>query len=74
VDVVHIMLYRRVLPLQLRANPLWQWKPENEVTVRNFYRTNLDGMWTSLFKSSKNEFPGEGEDCGYEAENGPSEV
>ena len=74
VDVIQVMLQRRNLPLQLRANPMWLYKPEDEVTVRNFFRSDLDGMWTMLFKPSKSKFPKKGEDCGLDAKYGPSEV
>lgn len=74
VDVIHVMLQRRYLPIQLRTTPMWLYKSEDVATVRNLFRTNLDGMWMTLFKLSKNKFPKKGEDCGLDAEHGPSEV
>ena len=74
VDVVDVMLHRRILPLQLRASPMWLHKPSDAPTLQNFFRADLNGMWTALFKPSQNIFPEDGPDCGYDAENGPSEV
>jgi hypothetical protein len=64
VDVIHVMLHHHVLPLQLRANLMWCYKPEDEPTVQNFFRVDLDGMWMTLFKLSKNTFPEEEGDVG----------
>ena len=33
VDVIHVMLHRRVQPLQARASPLWRYEPNSEVSV-----------------------------------------
>ena len=74
VDVIQVMLQRRNLPLQLRATPMWLYRPEDAAPVRHFFRTDLDGMWTTLFKPSKNTFPAAGEDCGLDAENPLKEV
>lgn len=56
-NVVHVMLHRGALPLQLRIKPMWSYEPEHEVIVRHFFRTNLAGMWTSLFKRGQNPPP-----------------
>ena len=74
VDVIQVMFHRRSLPLQLRATPMWLYKPEDAASVRHFFHTDLDGMWTTLFKPSTNTFPVAGEDCGLDAENPPKEV
>ena len=53
---------------------MWLYRPEDEVTMRNFFRSDLNGMWMTLFKPSKNNFLKKGEDCGLDAENGPPKV
>lgn len=65
VDVIHMMLYHRILPLQIQAVPMWDFKPEDEVVVREFFRgEDLSGMWKLLFKPKKNYFPARAEDIG----------
>jgi hypothetical protein len=65
-DVVNVMLHRRILPLQLRATPMWEHKSEDAGPVLNFFRSSLAGMWTRHFKLSKDKIPKEGEDLGFE--------
>jgi hypothetical protein len=57
VDVVDVMVQRRILPLQLWASPMWAFKPEDTVPVNHFFCVSLSGMWMTLFKPSKNESP-----------------
>ena len=35
VYVVHVMLHRRALALQFKANPMWHYKPDDEVAVQH---------------------------------------
>ena len=74
VDVIQVMLHRRSLPLQLRATPMWLYKPEDAAPIRHIFRTDLDGIWMTLFKPSMNTFPAMEEDCGLDAANPPKEV
>lgn len=67
VDVVNVMLHRRILSLQSRAKPMWAYNPEDKATLHHFFRSSPAGMWTQLFKPSKNKFPLEGGDLGFEA-------
>ena len=32
-DVVHVMLYRRILPLQVRELPMWDYKPDDDAVA-----------------------------------------
>jgi hypothetical protein len=70
-DVINVMLNRRILPLQLRATPMWAQKPEDMDTINTFFRSTLATMWTKLMKLAKDKIPKEGEDRslehGYEA-------
>ena len=77
VDVVHVMLHRRILPLQVRAAPMWRYKPEDEAAIRRFFRgADLGGMWKLLFKPTDkgNKFPSRAEDIGLSQDNPIAEV
>ena len=77
VDVVHMMLHRRILPLQARAAPMWRYKPDDEVVIRRFFRgADLGGMWKLLFKPTGkgNKFPSRAEDIGLSRANPTPEV
>ena len=65
VDVINVMLNRRMLPLQLWATPMWVQKP-NMGPVTTFFRSTLAAMWTRLLKLAKDKIPKEGEDLGFE--------
>ena len=70
-EVIHVMLNRRILPLQHRATPMWEHKSGDAGPVLHIFHTTLAIMWTRLFKLAKDKIPKEGEDCslkdGYEA-------
>ena len=74
-DIVNVMLNCHILPLLLRATPMWEQKPEDAGPITAFFRSTLAGMWTRLLKLAKNNIPEEGEDLifedGYEA---PQEI
>lgn len=38
VGVVHVMLHRWILPLQVRAISMWEFKPKDEAVVQEFFR------------------------------------
>ena len=65
-DVINVMLNCRILPLQLRATPMWAQKPEDMDTINTFFRSTLATMWTKLMKLAKDKIPKEGEDRGLE--------
>ena len=67
-DVVEIMLFRRILPCQRRASPMWEFKPEETRTQQHFLGTTHEGMWKPLFKAQKS-WPMETEDVGLNAKN-----
>ena len=65
-DVVNVMLHRGILPLQLRATPMWEHKSRDARPVLSFLRSSLAGMWMRLFKLAKGMIPEEGKDLGFE--------
>ena len=73
VDVIQVMLVRRILPCQERAKPMWEHEPEDPATVRHLYGTTPDKIWGQLFQPHK-EWPAEGKDIGLDAANPPKEV
>ena len=67
-NVVQIMLFRRILPCQCRASPMWEFNPEEPQTLKHFFGTTNEGMWKHLFKAQKS-WPMKTEDIGLDAEN-----
>ena len=65
-DVINVMLNRRIIPLQLRATPMWAQKPEDMDSITTFFRSTLAAMWTKLMKMAKDKIPKKGEDRGLE--------
>ena len=61
-NVIHIMLFRRILPCQRRASPMWEFKPEDPWTLQHFFGATHEGMWKLLFKAQKSIWPKETED------------
>ena len=66
-NVVNVMLYRHILPLQLWATPLWEHKSEDVRPVHHFFHSTLARMWTRIFKPFEDDFPSEGGDLSFEA-------
>ena len=52
-NVVQIMLFRRILPCQRRASPMWEFNPEEPRTLKRFFGTTHKGIWKMLFKAQK---------------------
>ena len=73
VNVIQIMLGRRILRSQDRASPMWAYKPKDPTTMRSFFRTSHAQLWKALFKPLK-EWPAAEEDIGLDAANPPREV
>ena len=53
VNVVQVMLFRRILPCQRRAFNLWEFDPAQHQTLSRLFDTTHEGAWTVLFKSSE---------------------
>lgn len=63
VDVVHVTLYRQILPLLVWAIPMCEFKLEDDAVVQEFFQgEDLGGMWKLLSKPRKNCFPSRAED------------
>ena len=50
VNVVQVMLFRRILPCQRRAFHLWEFDPAEHQTLRRLFDTTHKDVWKVLFK------------------------
>ena len=50
VDVIQVMLVRRILPCQHRSRPLWEFNPKKHQTLVRLFETTHEGAWKLLFK------------------------
>ena len=53
VNVVQVMLVRRILPCQRRAFNLWEFDPAEHQTLQELYGTTHKDAWKVLFKASE---------------------
>ena len=53
VDVVQVMLVRRILPCQERAFNLWEFDPEQHQALSGLFDTTYEGAWRVLFKGAE---------------------
>ena len=53
VNVVHVMLIRRILPCQQRAFNLWEFNPAQHQTLSRLFDTMYEDAWKVLFKGAK---------------------
>ena len=72
-NVIHVMLFCRVLPCQLRASPMWEFNAEEPRTLNRFFGTTHEDIWKQLFKAQKS-WPMKTEDIGLNSENPASAV
>ena len=72
-NVIQVMLFRRTLPCQLRASPMWEFNPEGPRTLIRFFGTTHEEIWKLLFMAQKS-WPMKTEDIGLDIENPASEV
>ena len=66
VNVVQVMLIRRILPCQQRAFNLWEFDPAQHRTLNRLFDTTHEDAWRVLFKSAEVP-PPITEDCGFSA-------
>ena len=52
-NIVQIMLFRRILPCQCGASPMWEFNSKEPRTLQHFLGTTHEGMWKLLFKAHK---------------------
>ena len=48
VNVVQVMLFRRILPCQIRTCNLWEFDPAKHHTPLELFDTTHEGMWKVL--------------------------
>ena len=53
VNVVQVMLFRRILPCQRRAFNLWEFDSAKHQMLRELYDTTHKDVWRVLFKSAE---------------------
>ena len=73
VNVVQVMLVRRILPCQHRTCNLWDFDLARHQTLRRFFGSSHEDIWKVLFKSSKS-WPDSAEDRGYQLSRPASSV
>ena len=73
VNVVQVMLFRRILPCQRRDFNLWEFDPARHQNLSRLFETKHEDAWKVLFKSSEVS-PPVTEDRGFCAKRQASEV
>ena len=53
VNVIQVMLVRRILPCQSRTCPLWEFDPETHQTLERLFGTTHEDIWKLLFKGNE---------------------
>ena len=71
VNVIQVMLVRRILPCQRRAFNLWEFVPAEHQALRRLYGMTHKDAWKALFKASEGP-PPISEDRGLDAVQPPS--
>ena len=73
VNVVQVMLHRRILPCQQRDFNLWEFDPAQHRTLNRLFETTHEDAWKLLFKG--NEIPpATDSDRGHDINHPASEV
>ena len=73
VNVVQVMLIRRILPCQQRAFNLWEFVPAQHQTLSRLFDTTYEDAWKVLFKGA--EAPASAtEDRGFSSQRQAGEV
>ena len=73
VNVIQVMLVRRILPCQRRAFNLWEFVPAEHQTLQRLYGMKHKNAWKALFKASEVP-PPTSEDHGLHAARPPCPV
>ena len=53
INVIQVMLFRRILPCQSRTCNLWEFDPAKHQTLQPFFRVMHEGIWKVLFKANE---------------------
>ena len=73
VDVIQVMLVRRILSCQLRSRPLWEFNSKKHQTLKRPFETSHEGAWKLLFKGNEKP-PATDSDRGHNCNRPASEV
>ena len=73
VDVIQVMLVRRILPCQPRSRRLWEFNPKKQRTLVRLFETTHEGAWKLLFKGNETS-PATDSDRGHDINHPASEV
>jgi hypothetical protein len=65
VNVIQVMLVRRILPCQSRACNLWKFDPAEHQTLQQFFGATHKDIWKLLFKANV-KWPEMTEDRGHD--------
>ena len=57
VNVVQVMLFRRIVPCQRRAFNLWEFDPAEHHTLRELFNMTHKDVWKVLFKGAEVPLP-----------------
>ena len=73
VNVIQVMLVRRILPCQQRDFNMWGFDPAQHRTLNRLFDTTYEDVWKALIKGA--EAPASAsEDRGYSSQHHASEV
>ena len=73
VNVVQVMLIRRILPCQRRGFNMWEFDPAQHQTLSGLFDTTYEDVWRVMFKGA--EAPASAtEDRGFSSQRPASEV
>ena len=73
VDVIQVMLVRRILPCQRRSCPLWEFNSKKHQTLKRLFETSHEGAWKLLFKGNEKP-PATDSDRGHSCKHPANEV
>ena len=73
VNIVQVMLFRRILPCQRRAFNLWEFDPARHETLSRLFDTTHEDVWKVLTKGVESPTSAS-EDRGYSSQRHASEV
>ena len=73
INIVQVMLIRRILPCQQRAFNLWEFDLAQHRTLNRLFDTTHEDAWKVLFKGAEVP-PPTTEDCGFCAKRQASAV
>ena len=57
VNVIQVMLIRRILPCQRRTCHLWKFDPAKHQTLLELFGTTHEDIWKVLFKAGETPLP-----------------